>query len=55
MKVDSIVLMLELNVVVPVGRPKRSEVQSPCKSNPEGIQEVLCPSTTLPAEGRSCK
>jgi len=38
--------MLELNVAVPVGRPKRSEVQSPCKSNPEGIQEVLCPSTT---------
>jgi len=38
--------MLELNVAVPVGRPERSEVQSPCKSNPEGIQEVLRPSAT---------
>jgi len=38
--------MLELNVAVPVGRPKRSEVQSPCQSNPEGIQEVLHSSTT---------
>jgi len=46
LKVDSIVLILELNVAVPVGRPKRSEVQLPCKSNPEGIQEVLRPSTT---------
>jgi hypothetical protein len=54
-KVDNIVLMLELNVALHVGRPKRTEVQSPCKSNPEGIQEALCPSTALPTEGRSCK
>jgi hypothetical protein len=40
---QKIVLMLELNAAVHVGRPKRKEVQSLCTSNSEDIQEVLCP------------
>jgi hypothetical protein len=38
--------MFELNAAVHVGRPKGQEIQSACKSNPEGIQKVLCPPTT---------